>query len=367
MLVCSRWYQASVRDELGSAASAGSAERLVRAARAARELCDVLWESLADQLHEPDATRVNELSARIADVSASVGMIALTPSRSAQSDPAERRTQPEPVPPEPQRRTSVQPEQHGPQPVLPTPLRPEPPQSDPPQSNPPRFVPPGEERPAPDLRLASHPEPAQQEPRSRPASDPPPLAGYTFTRIVDEHASAAPSGTAVLESLEPKIEIRDVRREEGPAAWITSVGRLLERHTVDRLPFAILLIEIVDVARLERSETPHELHGIVRQVERALGEGMRATDQLSRETLGRYWLAAPKTDTEGARMLAERLAHLVRSTASHRGVPLEVAIGIAMCPHDGTEAPALAARADLGVYAARANGRAVAHTEPPQG
>ncbi|HTA13328.1 MAG TPA: diguanylate cyclase, partial [Solirubrobacteraceae bacterium] len=117
--------------------------------------------------------------------------------------------------------------------------------------------------------------------------------------------------------------------------------------------------------RLERSETPHDMHGLVAQVESALGRGMRASDRLSRETLGRYWLVAPETNGTGARMLAERLARLVRTSASHRGVPLEVAIGIAVCPDDGTEAPALAARADLGVYSARATGRSIAHTDPP--
>ncbi|HXC45308.1 MAG TPA: diguanylate cyclase, partial [Solirubrobacteraceae bacterium] len=101
------------------------------------------------------------------------------------------------------------------------------------------------------------------------------------------------------------------------------------------------------------------------QVESALGRGMRASDGLSRETLGRYWLVAPETNGTGAHMLAERLARLVRTSASHRNVPMEVAIGIAVCPDDGTEAPALAARADLGVYSARATGRSIAHTDPP--
>ena len=140
---------------------------------------------------------------------------------------------------------------------------------------------------------------------------------------------------------------------------------MLARHREDYLPFAVLLIEIVDVAHLERSETPHDLHGIVAQVESALGRGMRASDELSRETLGRYWLLAPDTNGTGARMLAERLARLVRSSATHRDVPMEVAIGISVCPEDGTDAPALAAHADLGVYSARATGRSIAHTEPP--
>ena len=36
------------------------------------------------------------------------------------------------------------------------------------------------------------------------------------------------------------------------------------------------------------------------------------------------------------------LARLVRTSATHRNIPMEVAIGIAVCPDDGTEAPALA-------------------------
>jgi GGDEF domain-containing protein len=184
--------------------------------------------------------------------------------------------------------------------------------------------------------------------------------------LVDEREPSAPAEPlATVQRIQPEIEIRDVRREEGPSAWVSSVGRLLSRHREDGLPFAVLLVEMVDVAHLERSATSHDLHGIVAKVEGAIGRAMRATDHLSRETLGRYWLVAPETNGTGARMLAERLARLVRTSASHRGVPMEVAIGIAVCPDDGTEAPALAARADLGVYSARATGRSIAHTDPP--
>jgi GGDEF domain-containing protein len=254
------------------------------------------------------------------------------------------------------------------------------------------------ERPSSSQRSTSS---EQSSTRARPAEPAPPVtlqpiptqAGdYTFTKLVDEHDTRSPtdarlstdgrptdarSSTGVhpptgvrppIEPVEPgraEIEIRDVRREEGPSAWVSSVGRLLSRHAEDGLPFAVLLVEIVDVARLERAETPHDLHSLVAKVESALGRGMRTSDQLSRETLGRYWLVAPETNGTGARMLAERLARLVRTSASHRGVPLEVAIGIAVCPDDGTEAPALAARADLGVYSARATGRSIAHTDPP--
>jgi GGDEF domain-containing protein len=305
----------------------------------------VLWESLHEELLDPSDTRVVALSERLAEVSSTVALLVPAPAAEplgvahsgTVSDAAEGRPAAAPG-----RTPEVRPVSD-----LPTPTAP----SDP---------------PVPDRRTP--PEPA------RPVSSPqahqpiPTRAGdYTFTKLVDEAEPSTPSEPlATVQPIQPEIEIRDVRREEGPSAWVSSVGRLLSRHSEDGLPFAVLLVEIVDVAQLERSETPHDLHGLVAKVEGAIGRAMRASDHLSRETLGRYWLVAPETNGTGAHMLAERLARLVRTSATHRGVPMEVAIGIAVCPEDGTEAPALAARADLGVYSARATGRSIAHTDPPQ-
>lgn len=336
-----------MRDLPDPSTEAAALERLRRGARAAQQLCDVLWEALHEELLDPDATRLATLSERLAEVSSTVAMLASCAPGDAPSQP------PAPVTPAP-----------GP-PIHDAPL------SSPPISGAPASDPVG--RPAGERRTPPAP---TRSARSGSASEPDPAAASqpvvssvgerAPTKLVDEQVSGAMAESlATVQPLQPEIEIRDVRREEGPSAWVSSVGRLLARHAEDGIPFAVLLVEIVDVAQLERSETPHDLHGLVAKVEGALGQGMRASDHLSRETLGRYWLVAPETNGTGARMLAERLARLVRTSASHRGVPMEVAIGIAVCPDDGTEAPALAARADLGVYSARATGRSIAHTDPP--
>jgi hypothetical protein len=57
------------------------AERLTRAARAAQDLCDVLWETLCEELSDrsangPRAQRVADLSERVADISATVAALA---------------------------------------------------------------------------------------------------------------------------------------------------------------------------------------------------------------------------------------------------------------------------------------------------
>jgi GGDEF domain-containing protein len=306
-------------------------ERLQQVVRAARELSDALWDSLQHELSEASSERVRALAQRLGEVSSTVALLL------GEHEPAAQPTR-EAAPAVLKSQSAQAVSSSGESPV---------------------GEPPAVERRTP-------PEPV---PPPRPsASFAPGLGEHGHTRLVDERESAtvtpfAPPARGELKQSE--IEIHDVRREEGSAAWISSVGRMLARHREDYLPFAVLLIEIVDVAHLERSETPHDLHGIVAQVESALGRGMRASDELSRETLGRYWLLAPDTNGTGARMLAERLARLVRSSATHRNVPMEVAIGISVCPEDGVDAPALAAHADLGVYSARATGRSIAHTEPP--
>src|SRR6202035_3974413 len=69
--------------------------------------------------------------------------------------------------------------------------------------------------------------------QSTPAS----VGEYTSTKLVDEQEQAAvQQPLASVEPIQPEIEIRDVRREEGPSAWVSSVGRLLARHAEDGLP-----------------------------------------------------------------------------------------------------------------------------------
>jgi GGDEF domain-containing protein len=191
-------------------------------------------------------------------------------------------------------------------------------------------------------------------------------------RLADVCSTIALLACAGPDSLEPpepspeaRIEIHDARHEEGPSAWIGSIGRRLERYREDRLPFAVVLIEVLGLDQLVHAEPAQEISRLISLVERALGGELRPADLLTQETRGRYWLVTPETDMPGARTLAERLARTVRASALHRGVGLEVAIGIAICPDDGLDASVLAAHADVGVYAARASGRPVAPADDP--
>jgi len=188
-----------------------------------------------------------------------------------------------------------------------------------------------------------------------------PAAARRPAILVDEQEQAL--GDRSRET-KPRIEIRDARGEAGPAAWIGSIGRRLERYEQDGLPFAVLLLELLGSEGSAHAEPLDEVSRLSSEVRDALARELRPADSLTCERPGRYWLLTPQTDGVAARRLAEQLARAVRTAASHHGTSLdhhgtslEVAVGIAVCPEDGRQAAELAAHADVDLYAARAAGR----------
>jgi GGDEF domain-containing protein len=204
---------------------------------------------------------------------------------------------------------------------------------------------------------ASEPASPQERPSAHWAS---PAPAAALRRESPDAAWDAPAPPPVAPA---EIEIRDERLEEGPAAWIRSIGRELERFAREARPFTVLLIELMDVERLNRTELPEEVLRLAARLERTLESELRTISQrgagsLTREASGRFWLLAPGVGVLRAGALADQVAHAVRRSVSHRGQPLEIAVGMAVCPDDGTAAPALAAHADVALYAARAGGSA---------
>jgi GGDEF domain-containing protein len=155
-----------------------------------------------------------------------------------------------------------------------------------------------------------------------------------------------------------EIEIRDERRDQGAAAWTRSIGRQLERFAQDGLPFGVLLVEFLDIERGHDDELGSAASPFTSAVEDALAAELQAAGSVTQERPGRYWVLASQTDRAGAEHLCERLAAAAQAVTRRRGYPLEVAIGTAVCPDDGREAAALAAHADVGLYAARSAARA---------
>jgi hypothetical protein len=205
-------------------------------------------------------------------------------------------------------------------------------------------------------------------------------AARTGAVIVDERDPADP----VLARREPafrswqapeppvellqEIAIRDQRRDEGPVAWIGSIGAQLEHFERDGRPFAVLLVELTELERLRRESSAQQLLGLSGRMEREIEAALGAAVSLTRERAGRCWLVAPGADRPRAEALAQRLPKAIptgtrEAGTSAREAPLELAVSVAVCPEDGRLAAALAAHADVGLYAVRAG----AHFGSPAG
>lgn len=174
-------------------------------------------------------------------------------------------------------------------------------------------------------------------------------AGHERASLVDEQrARRSPEA----------IEVRDVRRTEG-SAWRSAVQRRLARFAEEGAPFSVLVVEVLDAVRLALAQPPEEAQRLTCAIETAIAAVLRPADSLIREAEGRYWLIAPDTGAALARSLAEQLAAAAGGSASHRGAPIRVTVGIAVCPEHGRDADTLIGHADMDLYAAQAAGRSV--------
>jgi GGDEF domain-containing protein len=172
-----------------------------------------------------------------------------------------------------------------------------------------------------------------------------------------EHASRGwQAPEPPVEPLE-EIAIRDQRRDEGPVAWIGSIGAQLEHFERDGRPFAVLLVELTELERLRRESSAQQLLGLSARMEREIAAALGAAALLTRERAGRCWLVAPGADRQRAEALAQRLPKAIPAGTSAHEALLELAVSVAVCPEDGRLAAALAAHADVGLYAVRSGAR----------
>jgi hypothetical protein len=331
-------------------------ERLKRAAQAANVLCEVLWETLhtglavhpqpQDAPHAEGAPTQHtaELAERLADVAATVALLASADRRAtavtkpglAETAPAAAATAPRAVA---QARSEA---------VL--------------MDERDEHV--GERGPGrlPGASTRPHQPPPEAHPRPW-------------------DASAADPSRAIHTSSQEEMLAQDER--DKPAAWVDLIASAVERFEKDRLPFAVFVIDVVELGPLQSGLRLAELPGLMRRVESASTQALEAIGATSAASLAlegpaRFWLQVPETNRLGARKLVERLmgvlehvgpaarradpteryfaalsAHTPPSSARQKDAPLELAIGTAVCPIDGQDVAALVKHASVELAAMR--------------
>ena len=192
-----------------------------------------------------------------------------------------------------------------------------------------------------------------------------------------------------------RIEIRDERDRPGEvAAWIAMIGKALERFERERIPFAVLVVELgeTDGPQGEEPATVGSVAAATGEADTDALQELAASSaaSLTRERPGRYWLVVPDTDRRGAQALAQGLSRAIATPGATAGsgdpaeqylaalsvrrsprryrlrpLPSGLVIGIAACPQNGEEAMTLAAHAELELAAARARGASLISTHEP--
>jgi len=190
-------------------------------------------------------------------------------------------------------------------------------------------------------------------------------------RRVQEPALAQPAGTG-------EISMRDERAREGaPGAWLAAIARQLRRYEEDRRPFAVLLLETLDLDAVRARLAGDELQRLSNILERGLAVALAAERRLRgveahdgslqpiAERAGRFWVIAPRTDQAGGRTLAARIAEQVTLDVPAGAWRVQLLAGVAVCPANARTPSSLVAYADVDLYAARA--ALPAHAAAPVG
>ncbi|HEX4562856.1 MAG TPA: hypothetical protein VH115_00260 [Solirubrobacteraceae bacterium] len=200
-------------------------------------------------------------------------------------------------------------------------------------------------------------------PAARPASDARPAAV-----LIDEHDEQTDASMASSTRLEGAGLERNGRAQR--QAWLEVIVSALAQFEHDRVPFAVLLVEVLDAGELSRANE---------QIESAVARALDAFGPASIATEGpdRYWLLVPQADRRRAHVVADRLARALegvddaapadaadryfaalsargsRPHAGHPEAPLRLVVGTAACPENGRDLSALVAQAHIELAEAR--------------
>ena len=139
------------------------------------------------------------------------------------------------------------------------------------------------------------------------------------------------------------------------------LARLVELYKRYRHPFALLLLDIDGLKRVNDAHGHPAGDRVLVQVAMSVRRAVRTVDVAARLGGDEFCVLAPEQDVKGAGILAERLAAAVTSEVAGPGdSPIGVSVGVAVCPEHGEEADALVETADRAMYVAKAAGEMVA-------
>jgi diguanylate cyclase (GGDEF)-like protein len=144
------------------------------------------------------------------------------------------------------------------------------------------------------------------------------------------------------------------------------LANLLDVHKRYRHPFAVLLMDIDGLKRINDSFGHPAGDRVLMQVAMSLRRSIRSVDTAARIGGDEFCVLLPEQDLKSAAKLAARLATAIEEEVAAPGEPnISVSIGVAAAPEHGDEAEGLIDTADRAMYRAKAAGEGIALGDPP--
>jgi GGDEF domain-containing protein len=199
--------------------------------------------------------------------------------------------------------------------------------------------------PAPASGVPQAPAPVSASGVPRP---PAPVSASGVPRPPAPVSDASPAPSPAQQPVSGGFAVRDLRAVAGG----DPVSAAIRQRASANRPFAVLALEVDDLQRLVASQRGREVAFALEAVDEAIRGQLDPADTFVREHAGRSWVLTGAA----ARALGDRIGDAIARTAPVQGAPLTVSLGLASFPDDGEGAEDLIARADEGLFAARAAG-----------
>jgi diguanylate cyclase (GGDEF)-like protein len=135
---------------------------------------------------------------------------------------------------------------------------------------------------------------------------------------------------------------------------------LLAEHRRYGHPFAIALVDIDGLERINQSRGRAAGDGLVAAIAEVIRRQIREADQAFRLEEDEFAVLAPHAEAGGLVQMASRLTGLIDEAQEPEGVRISITVGVAACPDDGMTAERLLQSVDEATYAAKADGVPVA-------
>jgi diguanylate cyclase (GGDEF)-like protein len=130
----------------------------------------------------------------------------------------------------------------------------------------------------------------------------------------------------------------------------------------------VLLMDVDGLKRINDAQGHQAGDRVLMQVAMSLQRSIRSVDTAARLGGDEFCVLAPEQESQGAAVLAERLAAAAgEDVAIPAEPPVSLSIGVVACPEHGDDAERLIDNADRAMYRAKAAGERVAMGDPAGG